>query len=152
MKDQFQALPPYTGLLCPVQGPRTSIVNSGYGERMGEDPKGPPKPTKARFALAANLKELMAGYQHGWLRGITPVQLEEGSGISAKTIRRLLDPYNDISPNLDTLDAIAAIFNVETGDLLKPQQFQPRVQGKEKPKNPTISLSAAQHKEKAKKG
>jgi transcriptional regulator with XRE-family HTH domain len=120
---------------------------------MGDDPKGPPKPTKARFALAANLKELMSRHQHGWLVGITAAQLEEGCGVSAKTIRRILDPYSDISPNLDTLDALAAIFKVETGDLLKPQRLQPQVQGKERQKNPSPrQVGAPQQGERVKKG
>lgn len=87
---------------------------------MAEGSKGG-KPTVARFALAANVKHLMDAYSKGFDIGLTPVELEKGSGVSAKTIRRLINPYSDIIPNLETIDMIAAFFNVESWELLRPR-------------------------------
>jgi hypothetical protein len=87
---------------------------------MGSDePKT--KPTRARFALAANVKHLMDNYSKGFAVGLTPVELEKGSGVSAKTIRRIIDPYSDTGPNLETIDQIAAFFRLESWELLRPR-------------------------------
>lgn len=80
-----------------------------------------PGPTRARRALAANLAHLMKTYSRGFQVGLNPPDLHKASGVSAKTIRRMLDPYSAHSPKLDNLDAIAAFFQIETWDLLRPQ-------------------------------
>ena len=125
-----------------------------YVPAMGEEgKKGPPKPTPARFALAANLRDLMAEYRLGFLTGVNAPQLEQGCGVSAKTILRMLDPYSDVSPRLDNIDTLASFFKLPTWELLKPRDRQPAVSGKEKqtPARPAASVTAAQHKEKDKK-
>ena len=78
------------------------------------------KPTASRFAVAANVKHLMENYQEGFQRGLTTRRLEKKCGVSYKTLDRLLDPYADTGPSLDTLDAIARFFGLETYELLKP--------------------------------
>ena len=104
-----------------------------------EEKPGLPKPTAARFALASNLKHLMDNYPMGFLRGITPPKLAagcklQGLELSVKTIRRMLNPYDDVSPNLDSIDAAAAFFKVTTWDMLQPRQLgQPRMQVQEPP-------------------
>lgn len=87
---------------------------------MGEG-SGRAKPTRARFALAANVKHLMDNYSKGFEVGLTPPQLEKGCGVSAKTIRRILDPYSDHSPALDNIDRIAEFFAVPSWELLRPR-------------------------------
>lgn len=85
---------------------------------MGDQPaRG--KPTRARFALASNVKHLMDNYSKGFAVGLSPVELEKGSGVSAKTIRRIIDPYSDTGPNLETIDQIAAFFHVDAWELLR---------------------------------
>jgi hypothetical protein len=120
---------------------------------MDEAPKGPPKPTKARFALASNVKDLMASYNKGFAVGIEPVELAQGAGLSAKTVRRLLDPFNDKSPNLDTIDAVAAFFRMGSWDLLKPRDKSPAVSGVERrtPVKPAYSVAQVKEKTKSKK-
>lgn len=77
------------------------------------------QPTEARAALAENLKHLMSTYQKGFAVGLTPVELQKGSGVSAKTIRRMIDPYADTGPTLGNIDAIAEFFRVQTWELLR---------------------------------
>lgn len=79
------------------------------------------KPTVARFALAANVKHLMEAYSKGFEVGLSPVELEKGSGVSAKTIRRIINPYSDTGPSLESIDALAAFFRVEAWELLRPR-------------------------------
>lgn len=87
---------------------------------MAEEPvKG--KPTAARFALAANVKHLMDSYSKGFAVGLSPVELEKGCGVSAKTIRRIINPYSDTGPSLESIDQIAAFFHVEAWELLRPR-------------------------------
>lgn len=95
------------------------------------DGNGRAKPTKARFALASNVRHLMATYSKGFAVGLTPSELEKGSTVSAKTIRRLLDPYSDHTPTLDNIDLIAEFFRVETWELLRPRPAIPISQGAE---------------------
>jgi hypothetical protein len=87
---------------------------------MGGD-EAKAKPTRARFALAANVKHLMDNYSKGFAVGLTPVELEKGCGVSAKTIRRIIDPYSDTGPNLETIDQIAIFFRIEAWELLRPR-------------------------------
>lgn len=75
--------------------------------------------------MAANIKHLMDNYSKGFAVGLTPVELEKGCGVSAKTIKRIVNPYSDISPNLESIDAIAAFFRVEAWELLRPRPTQP---------------------------
>lgn len=89
------------------------------------DGNGRAKPTKARFALAANVRHLMLAYSKGFAVGLTPSELAKGSTVSAKTIRRLLDPYSDHTPTLDSVDLIAEFFMVETWELLRPRPAVP---------------------------
>lgn len=91
---------------------------------MGEEASRA-KPTRARFALATNVKHLMAAYSKGFAVGIRPVELEKGCGVSAKTIRRIIDPYSDHTPNLDNIDRIAEFFDVETWELLRQRPSVP---------------------------
>lgn len=79
------------------------------------------KPTKARFALAANVKHLMVTYSKGFAVGLNPSELEKGCGVSHKTIRRILDPYSDHTPTLDNVDRLAEFFGVATWELLRPR-------------------------------
>ena len=102
-----------------------------YGLHMG-DGREPPKPTPARMALAANVKHLMDNYPKGFDKGITAPELEKGCGISAKTIRRIINPYEDIDPRLGTLDAIAWFFQVPTAELIRPRDLLHRTE----PPNP----------------
>ena len=83
----------------------------------GDDGKS--KPTRARFALASNVKHLMNSYSKGFEVGLTPSELEKGCGVSAKTIRRIIDPYSDTGPNLETIDQIASFFGVDAWELLR---------------------------------
>lgn len=80
---------------------------------MGNGHKGPPKPTPARFAIAENLRQLMEIHQFR-----TPREVEAASGVSYKTVQRLLKPYDKHSPNLDSLDQIAYFFKLDTFKLL----------------------------------
>lgn len=80
-----------------------------------------PTPTEARFALASNVKHLMQVYSKGFGVGISAIELEKGCGVSHKTIKRIIDPYSDTGPNLDSIDRIAAFFRVETWELLRPR-------------------------------
>lgn len=111
-----------------------------------------PRPTKARFALAENVKELMRLYNKGFGTGIEPVELAEGSGISAKTIRRVLNPYDEHVPNLETIDALAAFFRISADDLIKPRDKSAALSGEERQTahSPTASIAAAQRKENTK--
>ena len=77
-----------------------------------------PKPTPARMALASNLRHLMAAYQLG--RGISSRGIASHTGLSYKTVDRMLDPYHDVSPNLASLDELAAFFRVESWQLIQP--------------------------------
>lgn len=79
------------------------------------------KPSAARFALAANVTHLMKNYSKGFAVGLSAVELEKGSGVSAKTIRRLINPYDDVIPNLETIDMLADFFQVESWELLRPR-------------------------------
>lgn len=107
----------------------------GYVAPMGDDKNGLPKPTRARFAVADNLRYLMANYQHGFLTGLTPEELELGlaKAVSAKTIRRIRNPYDATSPNLETIDILAAFFKVAAWDLIRPRDKASAVSGTEKP-------------------
>lgn len=97
-----------------------SNAELGYGLPMGDEAlRG--KPTAARFALAANVKHLMDNYSKGFDVGLSPAELEKGSGVSAKTIRRIINPYSDTGPSLETIDQIAAFFRVESWELLRPR-------------------------------
>lgn len=80
-----------------------------------------PRTTVARFALASNVKHLMDNYSKGFEVGLSPVELEKGCGVSAKTIRRIINPYSDTGPNLESIDLIAAFFHVESWELLRPR-------------------------------
>lgn len=91
---------------------------------MAETPPSKGKPTEARFAVAENLAYLMEHYQLG--EGIDPTGIEERGGPSAKTIRRLLKPYTDTGPSLDTLDEVASFFGIETWKLLKRRKVGER--------------------------
>ena len=77
-----------------------------------------PKPNPARMALASNLRHLMDAYHLG--RGISSRGIEALTSVSYKTVDRILDPYHDVSPNLGSLDELAAFFRVETWQLLQP--------------------------------
>ena len=92
-------------------------------QRLGQDlPMGTgrePKPTKARFALAANVRHLMDSYSKGFDVGLSPAELERGCGVSHKTIKRIIDPYSDTGPSLDSIDRIALFFRVEPWELLR---------------------------------
>lgn len=94
----------------------------------------------------------MQGYQLGFLTGINPPQLEQGCGVSAKTILRILDPYSDVSPRLDNLDTLAAFFGLATWELLKPRDPKPAISGRERqtPAKPANSHAAVHQKEKTK--
>lgn len=87
---------------------------------MGDgDQKG--KPTAARFSLAANVKHLMDTYSKGFDVGLTPVELEKGckGRVSAKTVRRIINPYSDTGPRLESIDVLAEFFGVEAWMLLR---------------------------------
>lgn len=106
-----------------------------YGSPMDEgERKGPPKPTPARQAIAANLRYLRQHYRHGFLTGLTPEELAIGldNALSAKTIRRLEDPFHDTTPNLDTIDILAHFFGITAWELIKPREQQPSVSGRER--------------------
>ena len=60
----------------------------------------------------------------------TPRDLEALSGVSYKTIQRLLKPYDKHSPNLDSLDGIAFFFKIDTHKLLVRRKM-PMVSGHE---------------------
>lgn len=97
---------------------------------MGE---GLPKPTPARFAVAENLRRLMREYRdpESGVKGLSSRQLAaKAPQVSYKTIDRLLDPYHDSSPRLDSLDAIAHFFEIDTFQLMLPQR-RPMVSGSE---------------------
>lgn len=83
------------------------------------------RPTAARFALAANVKHLMDTYSKGFAVGISPSELQKGSGVSAKTIRRIINPYSDTGPSLGTIDALAEFFRVHSWELLLPRASVP---------------------------
>lgn len=97
-----------------------SAPEIGYVPPMGNGgARG--KPSTARFALAANVKHLMDTYSKGFAVGLSPVELEKGCGVSAKTIRRIINPYSDTGPSLESIDLIAAFFKVEAWELLMPR-------------------------------
>lgn len=79
------------------------------------------KPTVARFALASNVKHLMDNYSKGFAVGLSPVELGKGCGVDAKTIRRIINPYSDTGPSLESIDLIASFFQVESWELLRPR-------------------------------
>lgn len=82
--------------------------------------KSIPKPTRARLALASNVRQLMENYSSGFTRGISSRELAKQIPVSYKTIDRIKKPDSEIEPNLETLDAIADFFGVETWQLLLP--------------------------------
>jgi hypothetical protein len=104
----------------------------GYGFAMGDTGNSGPKPTIARFALASNLKTLMQSYADGFSRGISSRQLAGKAGVSYKTVDRMLNPYSDVAPNLDSIDYIAAFFRVQTWELLVPRSRAPIISGQER--------------------
>lgn len=77
-------------------------------------------PTPARLALAENVAHLMAHYLAGFAVGIKPPELAKQTGINARTIKRMLDPYSGHSTTLDSMDAVASFFRIETWQLLRP--------------------------------
>lgn len=100
--------------------------------------EGPPKPTLARFAVAENLKRYMVSYRDP-KTGDRVLVGKDGQpssralaklapGVSYKTIDRMLDPYHDSSPNLDSLDVVATFFGIHTFQLL---MRIPAIQGTE---------------------
>lgn len=95
------------------------------------DGKERTKPTEARFALAENVKHLMDTHRVGFSVGLNAQALARDlkGGVSAKTIKRMLDPYNPVSPNLDNIDLIASFFDVQTWELLRRRPAQPQSQG-----------------------
>jgi len=97
---------------------------------MGDGDQGRPKPTSARFALAANLRTLMSGYDS---LGISSRQLAVQAGVSYKTIDRMLNPYTDTGPSLESIDSVAAFFRLETWQLLRPTPKVPLLAGQERP-------------------
>jgi hypothetical protein len=99
---------------------------------MGERDSGEPKPTIARFALAYNLKALMDNYAEGFARGIKSRQLAKLAGVSYKTIDRMLNPYTDTGPSLESIDSLAAFFRVQTWELLVPRGRSPVLAGQER--------------------
>lgn len=78
------------------------------------------RPSPARLALAENLAHLMAHYLAGFAVGIKAPELAKATGINARTIKRMLDPYSVHSTRLDSMDAVAGFFRVETWQLLRP--------------------------------
>lgn len=103
--------------------------------------KGLPKPTPARFAIAENLKRLMAQYRDpdSGVKGIGSRELaRHAPEISYKTIDRMLNPYHPTAPNLDSLDSVSHFFKVDTFELLVRR---PMLQGSES--RPTESQSVA---------
>ena len=94
------------------------------------------KPTQARFAIAQNVRYLMDHHREGYAIGLSSRKLEARCGVSYKTIDRLTDPYNDINPNLDTLDAIAVFFGIETWQLLKANPLLQRSTAQTSPAAP----------------
>ena len=88
------------------------------------------KPTEARFALAENVKHLMATYQRGFSVGLNAQALERElrGEVSAKTIKRMTDPYSPVSPNLDNIDLIAIFFGIQTWELLRRRPSRPQSQ------------------------
>jgi DNA-binding XRE family transcriptional regulator len=114
----------------------------GYGFGMGETGNSGPKPTIARFALASNLKTLMDTYADGFSRGISSRQLAGKAGVSYKTVDRILNPYSDVAPNLDSIDSIAAFFRVQTWELLVPRSRAPLIAGQERA-TPEATLNSA---------
>jgi hypothetical protein len=97
------------------------------------------KPTAARFALASNIKHLMDTYSKGFAVGISPSELQKGSGVNAKTIRRVINPYSDTGPSLETIDALADFFHVQSWELLvpRPSVLQGTAAGPAVPAHPT---------------
>jgi transcriptional regulator with XRE-family HTH domain len=63
----------------------------------------------------------MDNYSKGFAVGITPTELEKGSGVSSKTIRRIINPYSDTGPSLESIDALASFFQIEAWELLRPR-------------------------------
>lgn len=99
--------------------------------RLNDMGEGLPKPTRARFAVAENLKRLMAEYRNpdSGVKGIGSRELaRKAPKISYKTIDRMLDPYHPTSPNLDSMDAVAHVFKLDTFELLVRR---PMLQGSE---------------------
>lgn len=145
MRGQSQTPQKSAGHSWARQGPLLAGIKLGYVSRM----EGPPKPTRARFALAANLKELMARHDKGFGFGMTAPELEQGimtylgAKLSAKTINRVLDPYSDNSPNLETIDLLAEFFRIPSSELLSPRPA--KVAGRE---DQTPVSPAAQQKKK----
>lgn len=152
MKGQSETYVHDTGHLWARQAPSMPALDSRYAVGMEEGPKGPPKPTPARFALAANLLRLKENFRiAAYLEpGISAPQLEQATGVSAKTINRMLDAYEGVSPNLDNIEALAYFFGVNTWDLLTPQPTpETRVKGKER-RGPESPAHAIEQKERTK--
>lgn len=76
----------------------------------------------------------MAHYLAGFAVGIKAPELAKATGINARTIKRMLDPYSVHSTRLDSMDAVAGFFRVETWQLLRPMPKAVQAHGVE----PTI--------------
>jgi len=87
----------------------------------GKEEKARGRPTRARLALAANIKRLLevAGNP-------SPAKWGKAAQIGRKTAERLMDPYSDISPKLETIDLVAEYFQVETWELLRRHPLAPQ--------------------------
>lgn len=96
--------------------------------------EGKPKPTKARFALAHNVKILMENYRQGFKVGISSREIAQktSGALSYKTIDRIKNPYAEQIPNLESLDELASFFGVEVYELLVPRQSVTLVTGIER--------------------
>jgi hypothetical protein len=115
----------------------------------GDERKGPPKPTAARRALAANVRHLRENFPiAGQLKGLSYDELAAalGQAVNAKTIRRLEDPFNDSIPRLETIDILADFFRTASWKLLQPPVA---VSGKERQTAHTEVNSAAASKRSA---
>lgn len=94
---------------------------------MGEGQKSP-KPTAARFALAENLKLLMAAGGHKAEDVASKLRAMGYEDFSYKTIERMCNPYYPSSPNLASIEAVADFFRVELHTLLVRRKTNPGIE------------------------
>lgn len=117
-----------------------------------------PKPSPARFALANNLRHYMGEFRKGHIKGLSSRELAAqmtaagGDVISYKTVDRLLNPYDETakSPRLETIDALASFFEVDSWEMLKPRSSKEAISGLERQISEGNS-SATQQRTKSKK-
>lgn len=121
MRVQFQSPPHDTDFFVLRNSTGKSGAVGGTLDRMGEGSSKEPRPTAARFALADNVKRLMAAGPYEDAQVAAALREMGYEDFSYKTIERMKNPYHDSSPNLASIEAVARFFRLDAYKLLIPR-------------------------------